>query len=103
MSSVAALADADTVVVQMLAFSQSSWQLPQYLDCMQEAGLSEIFLPTLEGQLDGRLWRSVPGRRWYSDQRDTTPASKEVVLFHRKAAIKPPSAVSAAMSNIAAR
>jgi len=84
MSSVAALADADTIVVQMLAFSDSSWQLPLYLECMENAGLTEVFLPTLKGQADGRLWRSVPSRRWYSEQRGTTPGSKEVVLIHRK-------------------
>jgi hypothetical protein len=84
MSSVAVLADADTVVVQMLAFSEASWQLPQYLKSMKDAGLTEVLLPILEGQGDGRLWRSVPGRRWYSEQRGVTPGSKEVVLFHRR-------------------
>jgi hypothetical protein len=84
MTSVAALADADTVVVQMLAFSESNWQLPQYLECMEDAGLTEVFLSGLKGQLDGRLWRNVPGRRWYSEQRGDTPGSKEVVLFHRR-------------------
>lgn len=90
MSSVAALADEDTVVVQMLAFSEAKWQLPQYIECMEAAGLTEVFLPMLKGEADGRLWRSVPGRRWYSEQRGKTPASKEVVLFHRKAAITRP-------------
>ncbi|QDW35841.1 site-specific DNA-methyltransferase [Bradyrhizobium sp. KBS0727] len=90
MSSVAALADAETVVVQMLAFSDASWQLPQYIECMEAAGLTEVFLPILKGQADGRLWRSVPGRRWYSEQRGTTPGSKEVVLLHRKADIRLP-------------
>src|SRR6266403_3000433 len=85
MTSVAALADTYTVVVQMLAFSEASWQLPQYLECMEDAGLTEVFLQTLKGQADGRLWRSVPGRRWYSEQRGDTPGSKEVVLFHRRA------------------
>jgi hypothetical protein len=103
MTSVAAVADADTVIVQMLAFSEASWQLPQYLECMEDAGLTEVLLPTLKGQVDGRLWRSVPGRRWYSEQRGDTPGSKEVVLFHRKTAIRPPSAVFAATSNTAAR
>jgi hypothetical protein len=51
---------------------------------MEEAGLTELFLPALEGEGDGRLWRRVPGRRWYSDQRGETPASNEVVLIHRK-------------------
>ena len=85
MSSVAALADRRTIVVQIIAFSEQDWQLPRYLETMQEAGLQEMFLPMLQGKRDGRLWRSVPGRRWYSDQRGETPGSREVVLIHRKA------------------
>lgn len=103
MTSVAALADRDTVIVQMVAFSAPHWQLPRYLETMEEAGLTEFRLPVLDGEADGRLWRSVPGRRWYSAQRGTTPGSQEVVLFHRKATAKPPSAVSAARSDRAAR
>src|SRR6202011_3107871 len=37
MSSVAALADEDTIVVQMVAFSDVSWQLRRYLETMEEA------------------------------------------------------------------
>jgi|SRR5665213_205993 len=85
MTSVAALADAETVVVQMIAFSAPAWQLPRYLEVMEEAGLSEVLLTSLEHKGDGRLWRSVPGRRWYSAQRGDTPGSSEVVLFHRRA------------------
>jgi hypothetical protein len=99
MASVTALADADTVVVQMIAFSAPDWQLPRYLEAMEEAGLSEMLLPILKAEGDGRLWRSVPGRRWYSAQRGETPSSHEVVLFHRKATIRPPSEVSAAESD----
>jgi hypothetical protein len=85
MASVAEIADDETIVVQMVAFSERSWQLPRYLETMEEAGLQEMFLLALKGQADGRLWRSVPGRRWYSDQRGATPGSQEVVLIHRKA------------------
>jgi hypothetical protein len=84
MSSVAILCDEHTIVVQMVAFSDVSWQLPRYLETMEEAGLSEVFLPALQGERDGRLWRSVPNRRWYSGQRGETPGSQEVVLLHRK-------------------
>jgi DNA methylase len=84
MSSVAALADERTVIVQMVAFSEPKWQLPRYLGAMEEAGLTEVFLPALRGERDGRLWRSVPSRRWYSEQRGETPGSKEVVFFHQK-------------------
>jgi hypothetical protein len=84
MSSIAAVADERTVIVQMVAFANPSWQLNRYLQTMDEAGLCEMFLPALQGQDDGRLWRSVPNRRWYSDQRGDTPGSREVVLIHRK-------------------
>lgn len=83
MSSIAALADEETLIVQMVAFSAPNWQLRNYLNAMEEAGLVERFLPKLKGERDGRLWRSVPGRRWYSAQRGATPGSQEVVLFHR--------------------
>lgn len=84
MASVAALADERTIIVQMIAFSDASWQLDRYLQTMEEAGLAEVFLPTLRSERDGRLWRSVPNRRWYSDQRGETPGSQEVVLIHMK-------------------
>jgi hypothetical protein len=89
LSSVAMLADAETTVVQMVAFSEPQWQLPRYLEAMEEAGLTETLLPQLKSQGDGRLWRSVPGRRWYSAQRGKTPGSEEVVLFHRKIGVSP--------------
>lgn len=85
MSSIAAMADRRTTIVQMVAFSEPSWQLGRYLETMEEAGLRELCLSSLSEERDGRLWRSVPSRRWYSDQRGETPASQEVVLFHRKA------------------
>jgi hypothetical protein len=84
MTSVVALANALTVIVQMVAFSEPKWQLRRYLETMEEAGLTEVRLPALSGERDGRLWRSVPSRRWYSHQRGVTPGSQEVVLFHRK-------------------
>jgi hypothetical protein len=69
--------------------SEPERQLPRYLETMEEAGLIEMKLPVLRRQGDGRLWRTVPSRRWYSDQRGETPASQEVVIIHRKADIIP--------------
>jgi hypothetical protein len=86
MASAAEIADERTVVVQMVGFSEPSWQLGQYLETMETAGFTEAFLTSLSGEADGRLWRTVPGRRWYSRQRGTTHGSQEVVLIHRKAA-----------------
>lgn len=84
MASAAKIADERTVVVQMVAFSEPSWQLDLYLESMESAGFTEAFLPSLSGQADGRLWRTVPGRRWYSRQRGKTAGSNEVVLIHRR-------------------
>ena len=105
MSSVAALSDKRTIVVQMVAFSDPRWQLERYLGTMEKAGLTEVFLPTLRDEADGRLWRSVPGRRWYSEQRGDTPGSQEVVLFHKKAtdAVMPPLEAFSVRSSIVAQ
>jgi hypothetical protein len=84
MSSACKLAADDAVFVQMVAFSEVEWQLPKYLETMQQAGLREVKLRSMRQIKDGRLWRSVPRRRWYSDQRGETPGSNEVVLFHMK-------------------
>jgi hypothetical protein len=83
--SLARLADARTLFVQMVAFSDSSWQLPEYLETMRAGGLVEVPMLDLANAEDGRLWRSVPNRKWYANQRGDGGASKEVVLFHRKA------------------
>ena len=81
---------ARTVVVQMLAFAERDWQLPRYLETMEEAGLQEVFLPMLKEKRDGRLWRTVPGRRWYSDQRGAIPGSQEVVLTGMRCCLQCP-------------
>lgn len=84
LASTAALADDDTVFVQVVAFASPDWQLPRYLEAARAAGLSERILPHLDTP-DGRLWRRVPGRRWYADQRGAIAAAHEVVLFFRLA------------------
>lgn len=99
MSSVVALANDETTIVQMVAFSDPSWQLPQYLSIMEGLGLTELQLPMLRNTRDGRLWRIVPNRRWYSDQRGATPGSQEVVLIHRKLS-RPPRRRSSAVTSL---
>jgi hypothetical protein len=83
--SISQIADPQTVLVQMIAFSDASWQLPKYLEVMEQNGFVETRLPSIDNSLDGRVWRSVPNRKWYADQRGPTSSSKEVVLFHRLA------------------
>jgi hypothetical protein len=82
--SIQALADNTTMVVQMVAFSEPEWQLPRYLDAMSEAGFKEEKMSIRSSDSEGRMWRSVPGRKWYASQMGATGGSREVVLFHKK-------------------
>ena len=83
LQSVAALCDRETMIVQVVAFADPAWQLPRYLSVADDVGLAECLLPSGTYTPDGRLWRTVPNRRWYADQRGVTNGSEEVVLFHR--------------------
>lgn len=80
--SLAKLASAETMLAQVVAFKEPHWQLPKYLEAAVAAGWVEHTLPNL-GTPDRRLWRCVPNRRWYADMKGATPASFEVVLFHK--------------------
>jgi hypothetical protein len=74
----------------MVAFSAPDWQLERYIESMGRAGLEETFLPSLANESDGRLWRKVPRRKWYSQKRGETPGAQEVVLFFKKFSDKEP-------------
>jgi hypothetical protein len=82
-ASLAVVSSRDTMLVQLVAFSDPSWQLPRYLATLEASGFVEERLPSLANRDDGRVWRDVPHRKWYADQRGATPASTEAVLFHR--------------------
>lgn len=81
--SLARIADPETVVVQMVAFSDPAWQLPNYLAMMSAAGFAEFKFAKQSDAPDGRLWRVVPNRKWYASHKGNIGASNEVVLFHR--------------------
>lgn len=80
-SSVSQIINHETIIVQMVAFSDPQWQLPKYLEVLEEAGLSEIHM-----EVDGgpRIWRDVPNRKWHAERQQRRDGSREVVLFHRK-------------------
>lgn len=79
---IAKISAPDTIIVQMVAFSQPEWQLPKYLEAMEAAGLSEI--RETSDTVD-RLWREVPNRKWYAQFQPNQSSSREVVLFHKRA------------------
>jgi hypothetical protein len=84
LTSIASICDQNTVVVQVVGFSDPIWQLDQYLAVNKAAGLIEVLPPAIPGLRDGRVWRNVPNRKWHADQLGEIPASQEVVLFHRR-------------------
>jgi DNA methylase len=79
----------NTWIVQAVGFHDAKHQLPRYLDAMRAAGTEEVQFSGLGTAHDGRLWRSVPGRRWWVRAGDRDLAApqtaREVVLFHRLA------------------
>jgi len=79
----------DAWVVQLVGFSEVSLQLPRYLEILADVGLREVRFPELSTARDGRLWRSIPSRRWWvtATARSQVAAhtAQEVVLIHRRA------------------
>jgi hypothetical protein len=69
----------DGLVVQLIGFADAPRQLPTYLSAMEAAGFVEA-----EPQ-KRRLTRRVANRKWYAKHKGATPASNEVLLFHRPA------------------
>ncbi len=73
-----------TWFAQVVGFNEPEWQLPRYLEALRNAGLEEVTFDETATGKDGRLWRDVPGRRWFATHQSTTDnTSREVVLFHR--------------------
>lgn len=87
--SLAFVADSRTLLVQVVGFNDREDQLPRFLHTMEEAGFDEITFPEVATADDGRLWRAVPGRRWWtkaSAKRGVAPhTAREVILFYRLA------------------
>jgi len=89
-SSVRGLVNKNSLVVQLVAFSEPDWQLPTYLSAMEASGFREV-LPVCASEylFEERIWRQVPGRKWYAHQKGKTAGSKEVLLLHKPAHVSP--------------
>ena len=79
----------ETWLVQVVGFNDLDDQLPRYLDTMAQVGFVEELVEGLGTDEDGRLWRDVPGRRWWAQAGDRADVvqhtAREVVLFNRLA------------------
>jgi hypothetical protein len=84
---IARLVGPATTVVQLVGFNNPPDQVSRYLRAMSDAGFQEVLFPELATAEDGRLWRSVPSRRWWTEaqsRRSVAPhTAQEVVLIHR--------------------
>jgi hypothetical protein len=84
---VAKLCSPKTWLVQVVGFNDVEDQLHRYLSTMNRAGFSEVIFDQLTTADDGRLWRDVPGRRWWARAGDRSEVvqhtAREVVLIHR--------------------
>jgi hypothetical protein len=83
-SSIVAVCDERSLIVQMVAFSNRHDQLPRYLTAMRKAGLKEVGVRSHVHGPGERIWRQVPNRKWYAEQRTNVASASELVLFHRK-------------------
>jgi DNA modification methylase len=83
-SAVKKLLNKESIVVQLVAFSDTNWQLTTYLDKMEEAGFREL-KPVCDTKylFEGRIWRQIPGRKWYATGKEQTTSSREVLLLHK--------------------
>ena len=83
----------ETWLVQVVGFKKGEAQLNQYLNTMRSIGLEEIQFPSLSTEVDGRLWRRIPSRRWWVSaeamRSQGNGTINEVVLIHRRIAGSP--------------
>ncbi len=85
-SSIASISRENTVLVQMVAFSEPDWQLEQYLSVIEQVGFKEIDVDTygLRADLSAeRIWRDVPNRKWHASRQNRIHSAREIVLLHR--------------------
>ena len=86
---VASMCDRETWVVQVVGFNDVADHLDRYLRVLADVGFDEVTFDELATDEDGRLWRDVPGRRWWARAGERSAVapntSREVVLVHRLA------------------
>lgn len=77
----------DALVFQLVAFSDIEKQTTQFLSSMRNAGFYEVKIEAEEEgpEIENRLWRQVPSRRWYASLQGKTSSSREFLIVHRKA------------------
>ena len=75
------LVDKESLIIQLIGFSDPTWQLDRYLSIMDELGFTEVSFSEIG---PSRFWRNIPNRKWYT-QYKTSPSTngREFLLIHR--------------------
>jgi|GEM_PF-2200285 len=68
----------ETIVAQIVAFKETDWQLPMFLEAMELAGYRMLFINKNTKDI---ITREVPNRKWYTNLKENL--TKEYVLFHK--------------------
>jgi hypothetical protein len=76
LNSLALICDYDTIMVQLVSFSNPRRHLSRFKASMNDAGFEEVELPIPVRH----LWRQIPNRRWYTHGKGQ---GKECLLVHR--------------------
>jgi hypothetical protein len=77
--SLSAVCNANTLLVQLVAFCKTGELLPRYMQVMEESGWAPV-----DDEATG-MWRKVPNRKWYACLNNGSDSSDEFVLIHRLA------------------
>src|SRR5258708_39731249 len=83
-NSISRISGPNTMIVQMIAFSEPSWQLPRYLKTMDHAGLKEVRFSRLANSGDGRGWGCGSKQKRDACQRGLVRRSTESVLLSQR-------------------
>lgn len=81
MKSLRKISSDETIIVQMIAFSNPQKQMERYLQIIIDAGFEEIFID--QNSRNDRIWRYIPNRKWYVDATANNKRRMETVMFHR--------------------
>ena len=81
--SIRKISDENSVVAQVVGFSDPNSQFGQYINTLSGCGFQETMVTARSRLRPFRVWRKVPGRRWYTNKNTKLHSNKEVVLLHR--------------------
>lgn len=81
--SIHALMGSETLLVQLVAFSEPKKQLPIYLETLEQLGFAHV-KEIGKSKKNALTKRAVPNRKWYAGTTKQSGASQEFLLIHRK-------------------